>query len=193
MSNRTLAHRLLAIGDSLTCGFPYPPDCSWVNLVSRQLRILIINRGICGETAGDMLGRFAAEISAHKATAVIITGGSNDAYSGVGVREFREQMAAMLEHARGSGLAPVIGLPPPIIGREEARLAEYRSSLRLLATEFAASILDFYSPFIDAPSGKVRTGLFVDGVHPSLDGYAVMAEAARPSLAGLIYGAERKR
>lgn len=191
MRDTVTIKQMLAIGDSITYGFPYDPACSWVNLVSRQLHTPIANRGICGETTGDMLDRFESEIAAHKAEIVIITGGSNDAYFGISVPDLVANLSEMLTISRRSGLIPVIGLPPPIIGKEEARLAEYRQSLRELAAEFSAPILDFYLPFVDTEGGHIRTGLLVDEVHPNLAGYAAMAEVAQLLLGGLNDAVDR--
>lgn len=176
---------IVAVGDSLTYGYPYTPDYSWVRMAGDQLGLTMINKGICGETTEDMRRRFAIDVSALRPDYVIISGGSNDVFLGVAVPEAAGNVAAMAAAARGCAIRPIIGLPPPVDYPEETLLAAYRRLLRTFAADSALPVLDFYAA-LAAPDGGLRPGLHTDGVHPNEDGYALMAAAAVATLAEVI-------
>lgn len=178
---------IVAIGDSLTYGYPYPPDYSWVRIAADHLGMNIINKGVCGETTGDMRRRFGADVTALDPGCVIITGGSNDAFLGVTAAAVAKNIAAMVGEAQVRGIKAIIGLPPPCDFAEEELLAEYRERLREVAAHHGLPSLDFHAALV-APDGGLQPGLHIDGVHPNEDGYALMAAKAIETLAGLFAG-----
>lgn len=50
--------KIVAIGDSITYGFPYLPCMSWVHIVGEELGFSIINKGVNGNTSSQMVERF---------------------------------------------------------------------------------------------------------------------------------------
>jgi acyl-CoA thioesterase I len=177
---------IVAIGDSLTYGFPFSPRASWVNLTARQIGAPIINKGICGETTGDMLLRFEQDVIAPAPVYTVIMGGTNDAFMDIDPQEVAENFAAMLDLAGTNGVVPLIGLPPPVdFPAEEALLEEYRQQMRRLVRLHSITVLDFYAAMV-APGGGLRKGLHDDGVHPNEAGYKVMAEVACAVLKNLL-------
>lgn len=168
---------IIAVGDSLTFGYPYTPDYSWVRIAGERLGTAMINKGVCGETTDDMKRRFAIDVIALRPDCVIISGGSNDAFLGVAAPQVADNIAAMAAAARAEGIRPVLGLPPPVNYPEENLLAAYRALLRAYAAKSALTVIDFRSVLADR-DGCLRRGLHTDGVHPNEDGYALMAAAA---------------
>jgi len=176
----------VAIGDSLTYGFPFTPRYSWVSLTARQTGSQIINQGVCGETTGDMLLRFEQDVAAPAPAYAIIMGGTNDAFMDISPEEVAENIEAMLNLSSTSGIVPLIGLPPPVdFTEEEALLEEYRQQMRALALTRNITVLDFYAAMVN-PTGGLRRGLHDDGVHPNEAGYRVMAEVAIAVLQNLL-------
>lgn len=182
-----MAKTAVAIGDSLTYGYPFSPRYSWVSLAADQTGCEIVNKGICGETTGEMLLRFEQDAVDLNPACVIILGGTNDAFMDIVSEEVRENVAAMVKLARSSGSVPVIGLPPPVNDTaEEFLLRDYRKEIRVLARAEDVALLDFYQAMVDPVTGGLRRGLHNDGVHPNEAGYEMMARVAGTVLKELL-------
>ena len=55
--------KFVLLGDSLTYGFAVPQEKKWSGLLQqRRIDVDFINKGICGDTTGGMLARFADEV-----------------------------------------------------------------------------------------------------------------------------------
>ena len=178
--------KIVAIGDSITEGYPFSNQESWVGHLAQQVKGHVLNQGICGDFTSGMCKRFQRDVLDHGPTHVIILGGANDAFEKIRLESVSANFMAMEESARQNGIIPIFGLPTPsLLPEEELFLVEYRNWLKGYADEKGVSLIDFYSPFLD----KVRVDngalLFVDEVHPSIAGYALMGEVAIRSLRGL--------
>ncbi len=177
--------KIVAVGDSLTYGYPYTPEYSWVRIAGERLGLTIANKGVCGETTDDMQRRFAIDVVALRPDYVIITGGSNDVFLGVAAPQAAGNVAAMAAAAGAEGIRTVIGLPPPVNYPEESLLTAYRALLRSTAADSALPVIDFFAALADT-AGRLRSGLHTDGVHPNEDGYTLMADAAAAVLAAIV-------
>lgn len=179
--------KIVAIGDSLTDGFPFSRQCSWVYLSAKALGVAMVNRGICGEATGEMLDRFQADVLEQSPSHVIIMGGSNDAFMDVMDDEVHENISEMVRQARMAGIVPVFGLPPPCTYfAEESVLEGYRCWMREYAAKQGIPVIDFYSAFIEEDAGRIKEEYFPDGVHPSEQGYLLMASVAVRRLKELL-------
>jgi lysophospholipase L1-like esterase len=170
--------KIVALGDSITYGFPYLPEFSWVRLASDELGIAMLNKGINGDTTWGMLERFTVDVTAYRPSHVIILGGANDAFEGVIANEAVDNISRMVQLAGQSSIVPLIGLPPPCNFREEIRLVQYRHLLRRYASANDIGLIDFYAAMLNPAGDGIREGLHIDGVHPNEAGYRVMAGVA---------------
>lgn len=177
----------VAIGDSITYGYPYLPQYSWTALAAQELGITIFNKGVCGETTGDMLARFEQDVLPFRPQLVIVMGGTNDAFLHIRLREVADNLAGMVAAAREAGIVPVLGLPVPSnYPEDEVLLDRYRQWLREYAVQEKVALIDFYSPMLALGGAGLREGLHVDGVHPNEAGYRVMARAAVDALRPVV-------
>ncbi|MDU4961099.1 MAG: GDSL-type esterase/lipase family protein [Sporomusaceae bacterium] len=168
---------IVALGDSLTYGFPYSPDRSWVQLSAAELGITLLNRGVNGDTTAGMLRRFSGDVLACQPSHVIILGGTNDIFERIDAENAVHHIRLMAQMARKRSVVPFIGLPPPCCFIE-AQLANYRQALRQYAVDAAVELIDFYTPLLSPDGWGTGPGLDIDGVHPSETGYRLMAAAA---------------
>lgn len=173
----------VALGDSITEGYPWMRQNSWVELTAQELGLSLINRGICGDSTGDMLKRFPQDVLAFNPTHVIIMGGGNDAFEQLPLATVKANLQALVAASRKHRIIPLFGLPIPCtIPEYEAFLADYRKWLEGYAQEENIPVIDFYSPFQAALKQGRERELLLDGVHPDLPGYRLMAKTAVAAL-----------
>jgi len=170
-----LADNIICLGDSLTWGYPYGTEVSWVNQLPALYGLQAVNRGINGNTTGDMLDRFERHVLVPKPRYVIITGGANDVFWRESIDAIVDNYRQMVQKAESQGIKVIIGLTPAVDEAEmEARLKRVRSGLVELAREKLRQTIDFSPPFY-RPDGTVISELFLDGAHPTREGYQLMS------------------
>ncbi|MHB8172351.1 MAG: SGNH/GDSL hydrolase family protein [Thermincolia bacterium] len=168
---------VVAIGDSITYGYPYSRKESWVRIASDRLGISIFNSGQPGDLTADLRSRFQKDVLSFNPTHVIIMGGTNDAFYNIPEATVRNNIYQMTEMAKAAGIKPTIGIPIPVDDTiSEQRLSLYRKWMREFAQGQGFPVLDFYKVMVDQESGYLKQGLYDDGVHPNLEGYQGMAE-----------------
>lgn len=171
--------KLVAIGDSITEGYPFSRQESWVEYLAEELKCEVINQGINGDFTKGMLERFERDVLAFMPTHVIVLGGANDAYEEISLDQVSENFRRMIESSQRKNIIPILGLPTPSLLPEEERfLVDYRKWLVEYAAEKSILMIDFYSPFRLRINRGQAAELFVDEVHPSKKGYMFMGEIA---------------
>ncbi len=168
--------KLICMGDSITWGYPYGPKYSWVNLAQKVLDIDVINRGINGSSAEDLVNRFNKDVIEQFPSHVIIMVGTNDANFRVPIKEYSECISTMFDTAKVNGISTIIALPVPSLDKWlEYTLEKYRYWLRNYASNHNIPVVDFAAG-MTSPDGKINPGCFADEVHPSKAGYQSMAD-----------------
>lgn len=194
--------KVVCLGDSITYGYPDGPDFSWVEIVRRELGYQMVNRGISGETTGEMLQRYATDVLIEKPAYMIFAGGHNDGWRGVPVEQACSNVERVCELALQDGICPILVLPSPLnIGQmlhsfegsyEEAdiynkKLEQIRQWIGQYASEQGLLALDFYSPLLDSKTGQGDTRYLLDGGHPTHDGYRLLGATAIKQLRGRLH------
>lgn len=172
--------RIYAVGDSLTWGYPYGPDYSWVLIVEKELGIPTVNLGINGDTTKGMSLRLAKILTrVNKDSILVITGGANDAFQFESPRIFMENYINMIDLVKKFGCIPVIGLTSSINeGPFQSRLEDYRRLLLGYTQECGLTVIDFYEA-LGGPDGKsMHYDYGTDSCHPNREGYRKMGDAA---------------
>lgn len=192
--NRT---RVVFLGDSITDGWrlnEYFPDRDF------------INRGISGQTTGQMLGRMKADVLDLKPAAMVVLAGTNDIARGVPLKIIQDNLAMMAELAAGRGIKVILASVLPVHNYNKDRDPRWeRTRLRPLKTiielndwirDFAKRnghvYLDYYSAMVDA-NGYLRQELADDGLHPNAAGYRVMAPLVEQAIAQAVRPAEPRQ
>jgi acyl-CoA thioesterase-1 len=142
-SRRALARgtrfRIVALGSSSTegTGASNPRTCYPAQLetelnrrFSRAGHIEVVNLGVGGHLATDMIARIDAEVASRSPTLVIWQTGVNDAIAGVPLDDFRMQLAQGIDAIRATG-ADLILLDLQYYPRSE-RVRGYRSYLQAM-------------------------------------------------------------
>ncbi|HKY63024.1 MAG TPA: GDSL-type esterase/lipase family protein [bacterium] len=181
-------YRVIALGDSLTYGYPFGKNLSWVEYTAKELHTPILNQGINGNTLRDMLRRVTIDVLDLKPEFCIVFGGANDVYQGVDLELMQSNLLKLLELLDEHEIRPILALPPPLEDEVyEKILGKFRRWLKARAKEQKIPVIDFHAAFIDPKKKKPTAAFYEDGIHPSSKGYQAMAKAAvkvlQPALA----------
>jgi len=141
-----------------------------------------INRGIGGQTTSQMLLRERVDVLALKPHAVVLEGGSNDMRLGFSPEAIRDNFASMGElaeahHARVfvATMTPVCDCVRPLTGlRTVERIAELNRLIKDLCRQRHWALIDL-NPVLADSHGLMRAEFTSDGVHPTDDGYKLLA------------------
>jgi membrane dipeptidase len=191
--------KIVALGDSTTAGTPgwrspleAPPAGSgneqsqyayWLMRAHPDWEVL--NRGVNGERTDEIAGRFARDVVSAAPRMVVIIAGVNDVYQGRPVEAVTRNLRSMYDRARDAGIKVLAGTIVPYntataeqnrkmheINAWIAREAERDPNVTLVDTRRAVAAQNDLDRLIASP----------DSLHPSADGYRLMADAIRGTL-----------
>ncbi|MDX9870857.1 MAG: GDSL-type esterase/lipase family protein [Clostridia bacterium] len=177
MSQKTF----VALGASITAGYPYKHKDSWVEQVGRATGWRTINAGVPGDTFADLYERLEDDVFYHYPHIVSVMAGTNDCFQGFSQSEMQQNFLRILEKLTAQKIQVIVGLPLPVDTPQEAQLKVLRSWLRAYAAENGFVIIDFAQDFFNE-KGEIQEELLLDGCHPTREGYALMGERAISSL-----------
>lgn len=184
-------------GDSITdagrlesadgMGFGYANlAAAWFSALYPEKRVRFINRGISGNRVVDLAQRWQTDCLDLKPDWVSILIGINDTWrrydSGdpTSVDEYESGYRALLRQITGARLILcepfVLPVPPDRVAWRED-LDPKIDAVRRLAREFNAIYVPFDGLFAQASTQAAPEFWADDGVHPSMPGHALMAQA----------------
>lgn len=182
--------RIVAIGDSITQngGYLRAIDAVFAQEYPALALPPIVNAGISGHKAEDMIARFDRDVLAHRPDRVTINVGVNDVWhrlaepdSGAVLTAYRDNVARMVASARDAG-ATVMLLTPTVIEENDAsegnrRLSRYIAAMKQVAADAGVDLADLHALFLAAIAANPQphNWLTNDGVHMLPTGDAVMA------------------
>jgi len=150
-----------------------------------------MDRGISGQTSGQMVLRFQADVVALRPAVVHVLAGTNDAASNTGPQrpiDLENNLRTMAELARLHGIRVVLGTIPPAHyyfwqkGLDpRTRITEVNTWIREFARREDLGLVDYHAVLANA-DGTFREDLSNDGVHPNANGYRAMERALAPVL-----------
>lgn len=175
--------RVVFMGDSITEGWGSQPFFK----NSRDF----VNKGISGQTAGQMLARFSTDVIALEPRAVHILAGTNDVAENTGPEtdeQIEGYISRMADLARAKGIKVILGSIPPSADffwhtglKPAPRIQRLNAWLRSYAEQQHLVYVDYWSALATA-EGALKPEYGSDGVHPSAQGYAVMQPLAAAAI-----------
>ena len=183
---------IVAIGDSITAGGGYLRDIDAV--LAQQypdLKIAkVVNKGIGGQKAEDLVKRFDKDVVQLKPAVVTLSIGINDVWHRLKnphdekiLAAYKANVGKMVDAAQQAGIK-VILLTPTLIQEDAAaegnqRLVMYVEAEKQIATEKKCQLVDLHGMFLTAlkqkPADQKGNWLTGDGVHMKPLGDGVMA------------------
>ena len=182
--------RVVFLGDSITDNWrlnEYFPDQDFVN------------RGISGQTTGQMLGRFQADVVNLHPAAVVIFGGTNDIVRGVPVSAIENNIRMMAALAQFNGIKVLLSSVMPVSDyhkdvdqdyersrlRPPDQIRELNRWIQSFCEEDTYAFVNYYSEVVDA-AGFLKPDLSDDGLHPNGKGYRLMAPVALKAIESTV-------
>lgn len=180
--------RVVFIGDSITQGwFDKHPAFFTDNG--------FLGRGIGGQTTPQMLARFWPDVVALRPAAVHVLAGTNDVAGNTGPYDpaaTRDNIQAMAALAKASGIKVIWGAVTPAAVypwrpalRPDLEIPKLNAWLAAFARDQGQGFADYAAVLDDGRAG-MKPGLAYDGVHPTLDGYALMEPVTLKAVAAVL-------
>jgi acyl-CoA thioesterase-1 len=177
---------IVALGDSLTQGWMVSKGYidylkEMLHVKFPQNRLNLINSGIPGDTADSGLYRMKWDVLRYNPDCVFIQYALNDAFSGFTEQQFKRSIKGIIDNIRDNGDAEIVLITSVYIGdNDDNRLVEgYYHQLEILGRDYRIPVVLTHEYW----KKKIREGVVFgtlvqfDGVHPTEEGYRLMAEA----------------
>lgn len=184
--NETLPKKIVAFGDSLTAGLGVSSEESYPaqlekHLQERGFHYEVVNAGVSGETSAGGLRR-VEWILKSRPTVVILELGVNDGLRGLPLEQTYANLRSIIDRLRNAGVMVILaGMRiPPNYG--ESYTGEFFEMYERLAKELSLPLIPFLLEGVAAQPGLNQA----DGVHPTAEGYTIVAQNAFQTLEPLL-------
>jgi acyl-CoA thioesterase I len=178
--------RLVVLGDSLTAGLGLQQNDSYPAALGRKLKEHgydweVINAGVSGDTSGDGRQRAAWALEGDVRILVLALG-ANDGLRGLPVDQMKNNLQIIIDRARQRGIPILLaGMEaPPNYGEQYAK--EFRQAFVDLAHRNKVEFVPF---LLEGVAGISRLNQS-DGIHPTSDGAARIADHLWPTLEKML-------
>ena len=177
---------IVALGDSLTQGWMVSKG--YVDFLEEMLHIKfpeskfkLVNSGIPGDTADSGLYRLMGDVLYYNPDCVFIQYAINDAFSGFTEQQFKKNIKDIIEKIKENANADIILITSGYIGdNDDNRLVErYYQQLTALGEDYRIPVALVHEYWKKKITDGIPFESLVqyDGVHPTEEGYRLMAEA----------------
>lgn len=150
-----------------------------------------VGRGISGQTTYQFLVRFRSDVVALNPKAVVINGGINDIAQNNYI--YNEDttfgnIVSMAEIAKANGIKVILTSLLPSnscywrldIKEVADKVASLNARIKEYAQQQGYHYIDYYSQMISQPDRGIISAYSNDGVHPTIEGYIIMEQIAKP-------------
>ena len=177
---------IVALGDSLTQGWMVSQG--YIDFLEQRLRLKfpkskfkLVNSGIPGDTADSGLYRLMGDVLYYNPDCVFIQYAINDAFSGFTEQQFKKNIKGIIEKIKENANTDIILITSGYIGdnADNRRVEGYYQQLTVLGEDYCipvAQVHEYWKKKI-ADGIPFESLVQYDGVHPTEEGYMLMAEA----------------
>jgi acyl-CoA thioesterase-1 len=187
---------LSVLGDSLSYG--YLVRAGYIHMLMERLAkdypsnlFHMHNHGMCGDTAQDGLRRLGEALLHPPADIALVQFGINDCFVGISASEFLEAVRRIVRGYQTEcpkGIVLLIPPPPVYPPQENLMLEPFRQAMHELAKTLSVVCAPIHDHW---PMGESSpTQWLDDGIHPSEEGYRLMARAVYAALTSSIPDAQ---
>ena len=181
--------RIVLIGDSITEGWSnFDPDFFKRNN--------LINRGISGQTSPQMLIRFKQDAIHLNPKLIVVNAGTNDIAANTGPSTpemIIDNITSMAEIAMKNKINVALSTILPVekyewnknVDDAPERISIVNAALKDYCASNNLVFINYYSAMVNDRKG-LKSTYGNDGVHPTKEGYDVMAFVLKNTISGLI-------
>jgi len=114
-SGNAAAENVTTFGDSITAGYGSTPYSVYLQSLinSSKNEVLVINRGLGGETTVHGVNRISGVLSGTTPRFILIMEGANDVGEGISSATTRFNLSVMIDKSRAGGATPIISTITP--------------------------------------------------------------------------------
>lgn len=187
--------KIVFLGNSIFKGYPYAEGESLVSQYAEATGYDAVNRGVNGDTIGGMASRFAQHVLLENTDTVVFLAGTNEFIFNVqGVEACFHDLQTLVQIARDRGIEPILVTPISVIpemarvswadgdeidyDKVQVQLEEFRDRLIKYGEEENLQVVDFFAEYKAFTEKAGETGAFLDGIHPTREGYRALAQMA---------------
>lgn len=188
--------KIVCIGNSITNGFPFKRSQSFPSIIREAKGYDVINKGVNGESTAQVLARFQHDVIDHKPDIVTILTATNDFIFSLDTSQGAfEKIQEMVMLARESKIdvlliTPLLTVPHMaekawMTGGEidYNKVNQQLQEIGLLIKSYvidkqdeSITLLDLQDLYIEFEKRVGPEKAFHDGLHPSLEGQAFIAD-----------------
>ncbi len=180
--------KIVFMGDSITEGW----SLSDPNFFKKNS---FVNRGIGGQTSPQMLLRFKQDAIHLSPNMVIINAGTNDIAENTGpstTQMIIDNITSMAEICMKNNIAVALSTILPVfkyswnenIINVPEKISNVNRNLKKYSKDNNIQFIDYYSSMVNEQKG-LMSAYGSDGVHPTKEGYNVMADILRNTISGV--------
>jgi len=190
---------IVALGDSTTAGTPgfqspieAPPGgrgntesqyAHWLMQMRPDWRVL--NRGVNAERTDQIRARFDRDVRAAQPQALVVIAGVNDIYEGRASADVIRELGALYGLAHAASIPLVTGTIIPFntaTADQNDRMRDVNQWIREYAARASGTVFCDTHAAVASPESPDRLLSSPDNLHPSPEGYRLMARALAPAL-----------
>jgi len=180
--------RIVAFGDSLTAGLGVAAEEAYParlqrRLDERGLRFRVINAGVSGDTTAGGLRRVDWVLKSRPEFVILELGG-NDGLRGLNLQQTKANLAEIIQRCQAASVKVILaGMKlPPNYGADYIK--GFEAIYPALAKQYRLTLIPF---FLDGVAGSTSLNQ-ADGIHPTSEGYRIIADKVLETLAPLLSG-----
>lgn len=180
--------RIVFLGDSLSAGLHLSSEQAFPAVLQRRLAdeglpFRLVNAGVSGDTTAGGLTRIGWILKQEPEWVVVELGG-NDGLRGQPVATIESNLRAIIDRIEDAGAGVVLlgQVMPPNYGPDYTR--EFRALYDAIAADYELEYVPF---FLEGVGGDSELNLR-DGLHPTPEGHAAIAEKLLPTFRRIVGG-----
>ena len=184
---------IVAVGDSLTAGLGVAEELAYPAQLERRLTAAglpyrVINAGVSGETSSGALSR-VHWILRLKPDIVILETGANDGLRGIDPNLTRKNIEDILRTLQGAHVSVIVAGMQMVANLGPEYTEAFRRIYPEAAKVFRVPLIPFFLAGVAGQSALNQS----DGIHPTAEGYRIVAETVYPYVVQAIRERERSR